>query len=108
MTMFKNLLTASAFLTIAAVCFAVPTETQPPAKAALTGQKQASGVKAQFPSTGGEMLEGLRMWSKILAHKCSDGDCSHFTVRDSARGVAAFEFLNGYVEGARIAQVALD
>ncbi len=66
----------------------------------------ASAVPDQYPSTGDEMLAGAKMWSKIMAHKCTDGDCKHFSIQDCTRGVAAFDYLKGYVYGFRIAQAA--
>ena len=68
----------------------------------------ASEIPAQFPSTGDEMLTGLRIWTSVSTHKCADKNCAHFTVQNTARGVAAFEFLHGFIEAARVMQVALD
>ena len=57
---------------------------------------------------GEELLAGAKMWAKIMAHKCADGDCKHFSIQECTRGVAAFDYLKGYVYGFRVAQAATE
>ena len=63
-------------------------------------------VADQYPSTGDEMLDGARIYKKMMAHKCSDGDCKHYTLQDAVKATGAFDYLKGYVYGMRITQAA--
>ena len=74
----------------------------------LVGSSVPAAVPDQYPSSGEDLLVGLRLWTRVMAHKCSDGDCRHFNIEDLGRSVGAFGYLKGYVQGARITQIASD
>jgi hypothetical protein len=73
----------------------------------LSAVAQAA-VPDQYPSSGEDLLGGLRIWTRVMAHKCSDGDCRHFTIEDVSKSIAAFGYLKGYVQGVRVTQIAGD
>jgi len=72
----------------------------------LSGAVGCFAVADQFPSTGDEMLTGAKIWKKMMDHKCSDGDCAHYTLQDAVKATAAFDYVKGYVYGIRITQAA--